>query len=132
MLAIAPLVNVLPVHWGATLFYAVLASVMFSAIGLLGGLWAEKFDNLQAVSNFVVTPLTFLSGTFYSIDQLPEPFKTISHYNPCFFLIDGFRYGVTGHHDGDLAMGVWGSLAITTLLLYACWRILKSGYRLKA
>jgi ABC-2 type transport system permease protein len=131
-IAVVFFVDIVPVHWGATLYYAIVASLMFGAIGLLGGLWAEKFDHLQAVSNFVVTPLTFLSGTFYSVDRLPEPFREISHWNPCFFLIDGFRYGMTGHHDGPLAIGAIVSGGLTLILLFACWRVIKSGYRLRA
>jgi ABC-2 type transport system permease protein len=131
-LAVVLMVDVVPQNWAATVYFAVMASVIFGAIGLLGGLWAEKFDHLQAVSNFVVTPLTFLSGTFYSIDRLPQPFKDISHWNPCFFLIDGFRYGITGYHDGPLVIGAVVSFVLTAVLLVACWLVIRSGYRLRA
>ena len=99
---------------------------------MIGGIWAEKFDNLAAVTNFVVTPLTFLSGTFYSVDAFPEPFRTICHYNPVFFLIDGFRAGMIGHADFPTwAEGVdCGRMAAS--LCWACWAMLKSGYRLRA
>ena len=73
------------------LYYALVASVIFGAIGLLGGVWADKFDHLAAVTNFIIVPLTFLSGTFYSTQVLPEPMRSISHYNPVFSLIGILR-----------------------------------------
>jgi ABC-2 type transport system permease protein len=130
--AVAMFANVIPQHWWAAILFAVCASLIFGAIGLLGGIWADKFDHLAAVTNFVVTPLTFLSGTFYSIDQLPEPFAAIGHYNPVFFLIDGFRYGFIGHADGPLALAAGVSVVIAAVSCAACWYALKKGWRLKA
>ena len=89
----------------AVLYFAVIASLLMGAVGLMGGIWADKFDHMAAVQNFVIMPLTMLSGTFYPISRLPEPFVTISHYNPFFQIIDGFRYGFTGHAEGDLWLG---------------------------
>jgi len=114
------------------LYYALVASVIFGAIGLLGGVWADKFDHLAAVTNFVIVPLTFLSGTFYSTAILPEPWRTISHYNPIFSLIDGFRYGFIGHADAPLALGAAVTSALALILCWACWAMLKSGYRLRS
>lgn len=132
VLAVSPFADVTPHNAFIALYFAVAASVIFGAIGLLGGIWADKFDHLAAVTNFVVTPLTFLSGTFYSIDALPEPFATIGHWNPVFFLIDGFRAGFIGHADAPLPLGFALSFAMAAALSYACWAVLKSGYRLKA
>jgi ABC-2 type transport system permease protein len=132
LLAVAWFANVMPQHVWAVIVFSVCASLIFGAIGLLGGIWADKFDHLAAVTNFVVTPLTFLSGTFYSIDQLPEPFATIGHYNPVFFLIDGFRYGFIGHADGPVALSVGVSVGLAVLFCAACWYALKKGWRLKA
>lgn len=132
LVAVIPFANVVPAHLGPMLYYAVVASMMFGAIGLLGGIWADKFDHIAAVTNFIVTPLTFLSGTFYSVDALPEPFRTISHWNPVFFLIDGFRFGMLGVHDGPLWTGAAVSALLALALSWACWAVLKSGYRLKA
>lgn len=129
---VAPFADVAPANVLVALYFAVVASVMFGAIGLIGGIWAEKFDNLAAVANFVITPLTFLSGTFYSIDALAEPFSTIGHWNPVFFLIDGFRAGFIGHADAPLLAGAMFSLGLTLLLCWTCWMLLRSGYRLKA
>jgi ABC-2 type transport system permease protein len=83
------------------------------------------------VQNFVVMPLTFLSGTFYTVDRLPEPFRTISHYNPFFYLIDGFRYGFIGITDGSLVAGVLSSAFLVATLGVWCWWVFWKGYRLK-
>ena len=89
----------------AALFYGGAASLMLSVLGVIGAIWAEKFDHLASVTNFVVMPLTFLSGTFYSVDRLPEPFRSISHYNPLFYMIDGFRYAFLGTAAGSVTIG---------------------------
>ncbi len=116
----------------AVLYYAVVASLFMGSIGLIGGIWADKFDHMAAVQNFVVMPLTMLSGTFYPITRLGEPAVTISHFNPFFHLIDGFRYGFTGHAEGDLVVGALYTLALTAALCVACWAMFRSGYKLKA
>jgi ABC-2 type transport system permease protein len=131
-LAVAPFVDIVPAHIGAVLFFSLAASVIFGAIGLLGGVWADKFDHLAAVTNFIVTPLTFLSGTFYSVEQLPEPFRIFAHVNPVFFLIDGFRYGFIGSSDSAVAIAAGVSAVLAIALTIACWAVLKSGWRLKA
>ncbi|HEV7368053.1 ABC transporter permease [Arenibaculum sp.] len=113
-------------------YHAVMASMMLALLGLIGGIWAEKFDHIAAFTNFVVTPLTFLSGTFYTVDRLPEPFWWVAHANPFFYMIDGFRYGFIGQSDGTLAVGV-AVLAGTNLLLWALLlRMIATGYKLKA
>jgi ABC-2 type transport system permease protein len=132
LIAVAWLANVIPAHPLVALYYGIVASVIFGAIGLLGGVWADKFDHLAAVTNFIIVPLTFLSGTFYSTDVLPEPLRTFSHYNPVFFLIDGFRFGFIGAHDAPLLGGAIASGLIALALCWACWAMLKSGYRLRS
>lgn len=119
-------------HVWAVVFYSLIASLMMGAIGLMGGVWADKFDHMAAVQNFVVMPLTMLSGTFYPISRLGEPFYTISYFNPFFHLIDGFRYGFTGHHEGDLALGALYVTVITLVLCVGCWVLFRSGWKLKA
>ncbi|MBL8689175.1 MAG: ABC transporter permease [Rhodospirillaceae bacterium] len=113
-------------------FYAIAGSLMLALLGVLGGLWAEKFDHLSAMTNFVITPLAFLSGTFYSVERLPEAWRFIAHLNPFFYMIDGFRYGFIGHADGDLAIGI----AVLALINLALWLVVdglvRRGYRLKA
>ena len=119
------------VHPWAAVYFVVGASLILGMGGVLAGLWSEKFDHLAGASNFVVMPLTFLSGTFYLTDHLPEPFRTLSHYNPFFYLIDGFRYGFIGHADGSLAVGVTMTAALTVGLFVWCYLLFKRGYRLK-
>ena len=116
----------------AVVFFAMIASLLMGAVGLIGGIWADKFDHMAAVQNFVIMPLTMLSGTFYPIGRLPEPFVSICHFNPFFQIIDGFRYGFTGHAESDLWFGGTMSAVITLALCVACWVMLKRGYKLKA
>jgi ABC-2 type transport system permease protein len=131
-LAMLPVVGLQLAHPLLILFYAFSGSLMLALLGLLGGIWAEKFDQMAAVTNFVITPLSFLSGTFYSIEQLPGPFQAIAHVNPFFYLIDGLRFGFTGHADGSIALGA----AVVVLVNLGLWlfahRLLVIGYRLKA
>lgn len=113
-------------------FHAVSASLMLALLGMIGGIWADKFDHLAAVTNFVITPLSFLSGTFYSIDRLPEAIKSFALFNPFFYMIDGFRYGVIGYHDADLGDGIMALLICDIGLLLLSYSLFKSGYKLKS
>ena len=112
--------------------FGLAASLMMGMAGVLAGLWAEKFDQLAAVQNFVVMPMTFLSGAFYLVENLPEPFATISHYNPFFYLIDGFRYGFIGHAEGNLWVGALMSAGLIAALGVSNWLVFRSGWRLKS
>jgi ABC-2 type transport system permease protein len=105
---------------------------MLSLLGMMGGIWADKFDHMAAVTNFIVTPLSFLSGTFYSIDRLPEGFHAFALANPFFYMIDGFRAGFIGQSDGSVALGMAVVAGANTLLLAATWRMLETGYKLKS
>lgn len=115
----------------AILFFSLGAAVIFAAIGVIGGIWADKFDQMAAVTNFVITPLTFLSGTFYSVERLPEPFRTASHYNPVYYLIDGFRSGFTGVAEASAAIGVSVTLFFAIAFSAAAYLLLRSGYKIK-
>ena len=117
---------------GWVLYYAVAGALLLSLVGLIGGIWADKFDHLSAVTNFVVTPLAFLSGTFYSIDRLPGLLHDVSHVNPFFYLIDGFRAGFIGRADGDLWIGAGLIAALNLLLWVVSHQLLKRGWKLKA
>ncbi len=129
VLPFAPLgvANVLAIVW-----FALAASFIMGMTGVLAGLWSEKFDHLAAVQNFIVMPMTFLSGTFYLVENLPEPFRTISRYNPFFYLIDGFRYGFIGHAESNLTVGVIGSAVLMVIMGTICWLVFRSGWRLKS
>lgn len=115
--------------WAVT--FVLLAALLLGGLGILAGIMAQKFDQMAAITNFVITPLSFLSGTFYSVEALPEPFRSLSHWNPVFYLIDGARYGVTGVSDAPPLRGLAICLLVVAAVLYLCWRWLKSGYRMK-
>ena len=117
---------------GFILFHAVAGSLMLSLLGLAGGIWADKFDHIAAITNFVVMPLSFLSGTFYSIERLHEAFQTVAFFNPFFYMIDGFRYGFIGHSDTPVLAGVAVMIVVNTGLWLLCHWMFKSGYKLKA
>ncbi len=129
---LTPLAAIHPSSVAAILYFGMMGSLMMSLLGLLGGLWADKFDHLAAVTNFVVTPLTFLSGTFYSVSQLPGSWRLVAHLNPFFYMIDGFRYGFTGAAEGSLVAGVTVMALLDLLLLAWCHRLFVTGYKLKA
>ena len=119
-------------HPGYALYHGLMAVGMLSLLGLIGGIWAVKFDHIAGVTNFVVTPLSFLSGTFYSVKSLPEPIQWLAYGDPFFYMIDGFRYGFTGQHDGSLEAGVAVMLIGDLGLAALAWWMLKTGYKLKA
>ncbi|TCS64973.1 ABC transporter permease [Varunaivibrio sulfuroxidans] len=119
-------------HFGYILFHAVGASLMLSLLGLVGGIWSDKFDHIAAVTNFIVTPLSFLSGTFYSISRLPENFQFFAHINPFFYMIDGFRYGFIGVADAPPMRGLAVIFFVNLVLWVICYRMFKTGYKLKA
>lgn len=111
--------------------YGFLGCLMMGSLGLAAGIWSEKFDHIAAVTNFIVTPLTFLSGTFYSIKQLPEMWQVIAHYNPFFFVIDGFRSGFIGQADINVWVGM-GFLVVVNLGLMALnLAMIQRGYKIK-
>jgi len=116
---------------GMIVFHAVSASLMLSLIGLATAVWADKFDQIASITNFVIMPLSFLSGTFYSIERLPPMWQDIALINPFFYMIDGFRYGFIGHHDGSLMTGVILVCAINAGLWWTCHTMFVRGYKLK-
>jgi ABC-2 type transport system permease protein len=111
--------------------FGLLGSLMLSFFGLITSIWAEKFDHAAAVTNFVVTPLSLLSGTFYSIDQLPPSWAAVSHANPFFFIISGFRAGFIGVSDSPLWVGAGVLVAINLALFATCYALLKGGWKIK-
>ena len=121
-----------PMHWWAVLYFGFGAAALLGMVGVLAGIWAEKFDQLAVVNQFIILPLSFLSGTFYHIDILPTLFYKISLANPLFYMIDGFRYGFTGEADGNIMTGIILIAVLNILLFLTCLRVLKTGWRLKA
>ena len=120
-------------NWAVMLLFLVLTSVSFCLFGFILGVLADGFEKLQIVPMLILTPLTFLGGTFYSIDMLPEPWRTITLFNPVVYLISGFRWAFFGEQAADVNIGL--SLAAIGIFLTVCfaavWWIFKTGYRLK-
>ncbi|HEY0627575.1 MAG TPA: ABC transporter permease [Allosphingosinicella sp.] len=127
-----PGVHVTPVHPGAILWFGIMGSMMLGFLGLLTSIWAEKFDHAAAVSNFVVAPLSLLSGTFYSIESLAPAFQAVSHANPFFYVISGFRYGFLDVADSPVQFGGVLLLAINVVLGASCYFLLRSGWKIKS
>jgi len=113
------------------LWFGLMGALLLSFLGLLTSLWADKFDHAAAVTNFVVTPLSLLSGTFYSVEQLAPAFRTVSHLNPFFYVISGFRAGFLGTSDSPLWVGAIGLLVLNVVLWATCYGLLKSGWKIK-
>jgi ABC-2 type transport system permease protein len=130
-LAIFPFAHMTFDQVWAIVYFSIGAALIMGLLGAMTAIWSEKFDHIAAVTNFIVMPMTFLSGTFYLVKNLPEPFRTISQYNPFFYLIAGFRYGFTGIMDGSLAVGVVVTAALVVFLWWATWRMFATGYKLK-
>ena len=105
---------------------------MLGMVGILSGMWAQKFDQLAVVNQFIILPLSYLSGTFYHIDILPPVFQKISLCNPLFYLIDGFRYGFLGESDGNVMIGVVMAAVINIILFTLVLTAFKKGWKIKS
>lgn len=116
----------------SALIFAILGTMMLSSMGLAAGIWSEKFDHIAAVTNFVVTPLTFLSGTFYSLDRLPPFWQDVAQFNPFFYMIDGFRGGFVAHTEANIWVGLLFLTVMNSLLMLLCLWMLRTGYKIKA
>jgi len=114
------------------IFYLFFSCMFLGLLGVLCGVMSETFDHMSAMTSYVITPLTFLSGTFYSTNALPEFWRQVSHFNPFFYMLDGFRYSITGAHDGNLLTGIIYILTINFILAVALYRMIKCGYRIKS
>lgn len=131
-MALWPGVNVTPAHFWAVLWFGLMGSMLLALIGVMTSIWAEKFDHAAAISNFVVAPAALLSGTFYSVDKLSPTFQVISHANPFFYAISGFRYGFIGSADSPVEFGAFLLLGINLALALICYLLLRSGWKLRA
>src|SRR4051812_638785 len=127
-----PVVHVVPHHLWAVLWFGISGAAMLAFFGLVTSIWADKFDHAAAVTNFVVAPLSLLSGTFYSIHNLAPAFQAVSHANPFFYVISGFRYGFLGMADSPIGIGAGLILAIDVALGILCYVLLKRGWKLKS
>ena len=130
-LGLALFLQIVPQHPLIALCFVVLGGILLGGLGVVAGVFADKFDQMAAITNFIVTPLAFLSGTFYSVEALPPVLRMISQFNPVFYLIDGVRYGMIGTSDGAPLTGllICGGSSLVICLL--AWGMLRTGYRLK-
>ena len=134
-MALWPGVSLTVEHWWAVIWFGLMGSMMLAIMGLLTSIWAEKFDHNAAITNFIIAPLSLLSGTFYVIENLHGVFQAISRANPFFYVISGFRYGFLGESDigahGHVVQAALGLAIFNLVLGYITYRVLKSGWKLK-
>ncbi|MBN8841502.1 MAG: ABC transporter permease [Sphingomonadales bacterium] len=130
-MALYPGVHVTPVHPLAVIWFGFLGAAFLAFLGVLTSIWAEKFDHAAAVTNFVIAPLSLLSGTFYSVDHLAPAFRAFSHINPFFYIISGFRYGFLGTADSPVLVGSVVIFGLDILLGVICYVALRRGWKLK-
>ena len=114
------------------LIFTFLSSFLLGSLGVIAGLWAEKFDHMASVTNFVIIPLSFLSGTFYTIDKLPSFLQIVSKANPFFYMIDGFRYSFIGSSDGSVIIGGIYLSILSFLIWFTAYLLYKKGYKIKS
>ena len=126
------LVDVKILNFYYFLTYLFFSSFLMGSLGFIAGMWAEKFDNMATVTNFIIVPLSFLSGTFYSIDRLPNILKEISIYNPFFHMIDGLRLSMIGVSDGSTIFGLLYLLSFNLILWCIAYYLYKKGYKIKS
>jgi ABC-2 type transport system permease protein len=126
-----PGVHVAISHPLSVLWFWLMGALMLALMGLLTSIWADKFDHAAVVTNFVVAPLSLLSGTFYSVEQLAPAFRAVSHANPFFYIISGFRHGFLGASDSPLLVGAIGLLAVNVVLFAICYSLIRSGWKIK-
>ncbi len=126
-----PGVHVSIAHPWAVIWFGLLGSSLMAIAGVLTSIWAEKFDHAAAITNFVIAPLALLSGTFYSVDKLSPVFQAVSHANPFFYIISGFRYGFLGQSDSPIATGAIVLLGVNIVFALFAYYLLKSGWKLK-
>ena len=133
LVGLATLVFVDYSYFGATVIlgFAVAAALLFALLGTIAGLWAERWDHYGAVEGFVIVPLGLLSGTFYSVERLPEAFRDWIYFNPVFYAIDGFRSGFIGQAETSLAQGAAILGALILVLGFLAWRLVAAGYKIK-
>ena len=118
-------------HFGIVLFYSISACLLLSLLGMISGIIADSFDQMAAITSYIITPLSFLAGTFYSVHRLPEIWFIITHFNPFFYMIDGLRYGLTGYSDGNMELGAIAITIGNIILWIVAYTILKRGYKIK-
>ena len=112
--------------------FTFLGAFILSSIGIIIGLWADKFDHMATATNYIIVPLSFLSGTFYSVDRLPNFLKLLSQYNPFFHMIDGFRYAFINNMDGSIKFSLIYLIILSILTWFIAYKLYKKGYKIKS
>lgn len=118
--------------YSALIFYSLMGCFLMGTMGVMVGIWADKWDQQQGITNFIILPLTFLSGTFYSISRLPEFWQNFALFNPFFYSIDGFRYAFIGQSDSNLLLGGIILIFLNICLFFLCYLMFNKGYKLKS
>ena len=126
------LVDIEVKNYYSLIFFTFISSFILGCVGIIAGLWAEKFDHMASVTNFIIIPLSFLSGTFYTIENLPQFLQTISKCNPFFYMIDGFRYSFLEQSDGSIFSGAVYLIILSILLWFVSYLLYKRGYKIKS
>ena len=126
------LIDIQVKHIFTLILFTFLSSFILGNVGIIAGLWAEKFDHMATVTNFVIIPLSFLSGTFYTIDRLPPFLQTVSEANPFFYMIDGFRYSFIGKADGSIFIGLIYLSVLSLVSWFVTYLLYKKGYKIKS
>ena len=131
LLVLLPFSELTLTHVWMILFYGICGSLIMGSLGLIGGMWSKTFDDMAMVNNFIIMPLTFLSGVFYSVTQLPPFWQAINAWNPFFYLIDGFRHGFIATGDSDPLQAMGAVAALTILAVLSSWYLWRIGWKLK-
>ena len=126
------LVDIEVKNYYSLIFFTFISSFILGCVGIIAGLWAEKFDHMASVTNFIIIPLSFLSGTFYTIENLPQFLQTISKCNPFFYMIDGFRYSFIGKADGSIFVGLIYLSVLSFVSWFVTYLLYKKGYKIKS
>ena len=126
------IINLQITNYFLLIVFTLLSSFILGNIGIIAGLWAEKFDHMATITNFVIVPLSFLSGTFYSIERLPDFLQMISKANPFFYMIDGFRYSFIGSADGSIKIGLVYLTVLSFVSWFVTYLLYKKGYKIKS
>ncbi len=132
LLVLVPFANIHVAHLWMILLYGICGSVIMGGIGILAGMWAQRFDDMATISNFIILPLTFLSGVFYSVQQLPVFWQQVNQFNPFFYLIDGFRYGFLGTGDSDPTKAAVIVCFAAVMITLCCWHAWRLGWKMKS
>jgi ABC-2 type transport system permease protein len=131
LIFLSPFIDLHAAHPGLLVFFTIGSCLLMGMLGTLAGIASNSFEQYSAITAYIVTPLSFLSGTFYSVTKLPIAFQIINYFNPFFYMIDGFRYSITNHSDGNVTIGIWVVLLCNIALFSLIVRLFNRGWKLR-